>query len=144
MANRLMANRQYTFERDVKTIFAHVTIGAVGAPTLDGPNSLGVLSITRNGVGDYTVVFGTQVNGVNVLDPYYQFLFAELVLKPAATPAASNDPILVVKAINTGDPTLASLRFQLLGLTAGAFAAVELANGDELYLRFTFSDSSAA
>lgn len=144
MANRLMANRQYTFERDVKTVFAHVTIGATGAPTLDGPNSLGVLSITRNGVGDYTVVFGTQVNGVNALDTYVQFLDAQCVIKNAA-----GIPLVEgfgVKAVNVSDPAQASIRVQFFhaAVTTNVNTAAEVTSGDELFLSFVFSDSTAA
>lgn len=56
-----MANQRQTFQftgrmqRSTIDLFAKVTIGATGAPTLTA-DSKGVTSITRNSAGQYTVV----------------------------------------------------------------------------------------
>lgn len=141
MANRLMANRQYSFERDIKTLFAHVTIGATGAPTLDGPNSLGVLSITRGTAGLYTVTFGTSVNGVNTLDTYFQFVQMAMDVKNATGVVIT--ATFGIKSIDVSNPALCSITFQTLG-GVNSIVATDPASGDELFLMFKFSDSSAA
>lgn len=138
MANRLMANRTYSHERDIKRVFAKVAIGATGAPTLDVANSKGVLSITRGTAGLYTIVFGTSVNGVNALDTYVKFLHCDMSVQNATgVPAA---PTLGVKAVNIADATLANLVVQTVN---NAGAAADPANGDTLYFEFEFGDSSA-
>lgn len=141
MANRLMANRLYTHERDVKVVYARVTIGATGAPTLDALNSRGVLSITRNSVGDYTVVFGVNVNNVNVLDTYVKLLQMSAVVQNATGVPITSD--FGIKAINVSNNTLASLEFVMVGPTAAGNTAptpTDPASGDILYLEFEFGD----
>lgn len=143
MASRLMANRQYAHERDIKYVYAKVAIGATGAPTLDVANSKGVLSITRNGVGDYTVVFGfTGGGGQNVLDTYAKFLDAQLVVQNAA-----GIPLVEgfgIKAIDISGAT-ASVRFQMFhaAVTTNVNTAADPTSGDTLYLSFAFGDSTA-
>lgn len=45
-------------EIDVVTLYANVSIGAAGAPTLNtSPGSKGIASVTRNSAGNYTFVF---------------------------------------------------------------------------------------
>jgi hypothetical protein len=59
MANRNW-NRAQNLEKEVKSIFARVTIGASGAPTLTkGP---GFASIARDSAGLYTVTLQDQYN----------------------------------------------------------------------------------
>lgn len=53
MANRRF-NRYQALEKEVKTLFADVAIGASGAPTLN--SGLGIASVTRDSAGVYDVV----------------------------------------------------------------------------------------
>ncbi len=52
MANRNFQRRQ-ALESEVKDIYAKVTVGSSGAPTLVSP--VGVASIARNSAGNYTI-----------------------------------------------------------------------------------------
>ncbi len=52
MANRAF-NRRQALEKEVKDLYAKVTIGASGAPTLVSP--VGIASIVRNSAGNYTL-----------------------------------------------------------------------------------------
>ena len=52
MANRNFNSRQ-SLEKAVKDLYAKVTIGASGAPTLVSP--VGIASIARNSAGNYTL-----------------------------------------------------------------------------------------
>lgn len=137
MASRLLSNRIYSAEKDRKILNAHVTIGATGAPTLVAADSIGVISITRNSAGDYTVVFGTPANGVNVLDTYYQFLFLGAAFKASGAPAA---PDVGIKSIDVKDPAKCSLEFVCFNNSG---TATDPGNGEEMFLHFEFGDSSA-
>lgn len=53
MANRNW-NRRQSLEKEVKDLYANISIGSSGAPTI--VTAYGVTSITRNGAGDYSVV----------------------------------------------------------------------------------------
>lgn len=61
MANRNF-NRFQALEKEVKAIYAIVTIAGSGAPTLVAADSKGVASITRNSAGQYTLVLQDQYN----------------------------------------------------------------------------------
>jgi|TARA_R100000234_G_scaffold108759_1_gene80325 hypothetical protein len=71
-----MANRSFkptqAVAQAVTHIFAEVTIGSSGAPTLVTADSAGVKSIARNSTGNYTLTLGT-VGGDD--DVYSKFLF---------------------------------------------------------------------
>lgn len=57
MASRSF-NRKQALEKEVKEIFALITFGSSGAPTLT--SGYGVTSITRNSAGDYTLVLDSR------------------------------------------------------------------------------------
>lgn len=54
MANRTFNDAQ-ALEKEVKTLFAKISIGATGAPTLVKPGSLGIESVARSAQGDYLI-----------------------------------------------------------------------------------------
>ena len=54
MANRDY-NRKQALEREVKEIYAEISIGAAGAPTLNTSYSTGVASISRTSAGLYVL-----------------------------------------------------------------------------------------
>lgn len=68
MAGRNFADTQ-ALEREVKTLFAQVAIGATGAPTLS--RGWGVASVTRTDTGDYTVVLEDKYNRLFNVDVMY-------------------------------------------------------------------------
>jgi hypothetical protein len=55
MVNQVLRRDRGALEVGIVDIFARVTFGAAGAPTLDTTQSKGVTSITKNATGDYTV-----------------------------------------------------------------------------------------
>ena len=55
MANRYAFDTQ-SLDRQVKTLYMIVDVGAAGAPTLRTTNNSGVKSITRAGAGNYDIV----------------------------------------------------------------------------------------
>lgn len=118
----------------VTDVFMHVTFGASGAPVLDAKNSKGVVSITRNSAGNYTVVFGTKVG---MLDPYSYLLMVKQIFINASAPAA---PQLYVVADNSANPAQASITIQF----ANAGVATDPASGEQVKMEFTFRNSSVA
>ena len=62
MANRRFYQFRFSLEPQVTDLYAHVTFGAAGAPTLDASQSRGITSITRNSAGNYTILFNDNYN----------------------------------------------------------------------------------
>jgi hypothetical protein len=134
-----MSNRQYNEyslcqEKRVINVFAKVTFGATGAPTLSAINSKGVLSVTRNGAGDYTFVFGVSASR---LDSFVKLLGVDYVFNSGAAAPAS--PSMYIKADTTTSTATASINiiFNLAGV------ATDPASGEIVYLQFIFGDSTA-
>lgn len=65
MANRNYS-RQQALEREVKALFAEVSIGASGAPTL--VRGLGIASIVRNSAGLYTLTLQDKYDRLMHMD----------------------------------------------------------------------------
>lgn len=61
MASRSF-NRKQALEKEVKEIYALITFGASGAPTLT--TGFGVTSIARNSQGDYTLVLDSRFSSL--------------------------------------------------------------------------------
>jgi hypothetical protein len=69
MAASRSFNRKQALEKEIKELYANISIGSSGAPTI--VSALGIASITRNGAGDYSIVLS---------DSYVSFKFFEGVL----------------------------------------------------------------
>jgi hypothetical protein len=106
MANRDMVNQAFTFEKGRCVATGRISFGATGAPTLDGPNSKGILGVVRNSAGNYTVQFGCSVNAINYLDYYIKLLAIEWVPDVSyiagAAPAAVGQVALVRNDLLSG------------------------------------------
>jgi hypothetical protein len=134
-----MANRRYrsqfrfSMHKDPVDIFARVTFGAVGAPTLDTANSPGIVSVTRNSAGNYTFVFGT--NTQLALDTYNYLLNVEARFVNATAPAS---PAMFVSnnSISTVGTASITLQFNNAG------AATDPGNGEQVLLDFVLRNSS--
>ena len=137
MANRYNQQFQLTQEKRVTAIFAKVTFGATGAPTLSASNSKGVLSVTRNSAGTYTFVFGSG-SGVSLQkDSYVKLLSINNVMNSGASAPAA--PAMYIKADNTASNSSASI--QIVMNSAGT--ATDPASGEIGYYEFIFGDSTA-
>lgn len=132
-----MTQYQLTLEKKVCSLYAKVAFGATGAPTLSAVNSKGVLSVTRNGAGDFTFVFGTTSNGAKLLDTYNKILrISHTYNSGASAPAA---PALYIKTDSVATVGTASVRVVL----NAAGTATDPANGEIGYFEFIFGDSTA-
>lgn len=87
MANRTF-NRRQALEKEIKDIYAKVTVGSSGAPTLVSP--VGVASIVRNSAGNYTITLQDKYMAlrfaqVSFLDDNAQDLRAQLIAEDVAS-----------------------------------------------------------
>lgn len=130
MANRQFTNQQYTMEKAVVSVFAKVTFGSSGAPTLVTANSKAVKSIARNSAGDYTVTFG----GPQGVDTYYKLLQINHRFVNTTAPAS---PSMWLKADSTSSAGTCEVVFNSAG------TATDPASGEAVLLEFVFGNSSA-
>jgi hypothetical protein len=129
MANRYMNQFYLSLEQSKCTLYAKVAIGATGAPTLNAAASKGVLSITRNDPGKYTLVFN---------DVWTKFYWMDAkVLLASGTPAV-NDVAIVSEAVAT--VASKNIVVQFLDDTG---AAADPDSGAVLYFKFELSNSNA-
>lgn len=134
MANRYQYQFSTTMEKKIVNLFAKVTFGATGAPTLDAVNSKGVVSVTRNSAGTYTFVFGTKAG---MLDTYVKLVSLDVIYNSGASAPAA--PSIYVKANNIATVNTSSL--QVVVNAAGT--ATDPATGEIGYFNFIFGDSTA-
>lgn len=126
MANRLFTQFRYALEKKICDIYMKATIAATGAPTLVAASSKGVTSIARTGLGAYTIT---------LQDPYVDLLLASFHIT-----LASGSPAALAWKIVSYDSTVA--KTYLIQFYDGAGAAVEIANGATLKIKFELKDSS--
>jgi hypothetical protein len=67
-----MANRNFhrvqSLAREVKSVYANVSIGASGAPTLNANSSVGVASVSRDSAGVYIFTLDDKYNALLHVD----------------------------------------------------------------------------
>ena len=127
MANRWMNQFSLSFVKKKVAVYARVTFGAAGAPTLDAVNSQGIASISRTSAGLYVITFQ---------DVYVRWLQVSRTYKNATAPAAPGF-FVVSDTIGTTTKTL-TVQF-----ANSAGAATDPASGEEVRFEFKFNDSTA-
>lgn len=141
MANRMQsAVTMLSFEKNTKVVFAKVTIGATGAPTLVTAQSKGIISISRSSAGRYVLTFGTTSNGSIVKDVYVKRLDFGQHFDTTGTAAAPAAPLCYVAADGTATVGNSTITLQF---TVAAGTATDPASGEIMYLAFAFGDSTA-
>jgi len=138
MANRFGQQFSYTLQKQVWSIYAKVTFGSSGAPTLVQGNpaaSPGVVSVTRNAAGQFTFVFGTQAG---MLDVWPRFLGAQVFFNSGSSAPAA----CTMSAITNSTATAATCSMKVR-LSDFAGADVDPASGEIGYFKFIFSNSTA-
>lgn len=132
MANRYGYQFQMTLERNVWKVYAKVSFGASGAPTVDTSVSKGVRSVVRDSAGVYTVTFGNPAPNA-ATDTYSAFLSASATfLLAAGLPAA---PAMNARAFTGSAGTL-----QIVFSDLETPAATDPASGEVVYLEFTLKN----
>lgn len=113
-------NRKQALEKEIKDLYAKVTIGASGAPTL--VTGHGITSITRNGAGDYSLVLA---------DKYVSFKFMEVTFLSSS--AQDLNVQLYSEAVNDTK----TIRF----LTLTGATPTDPANGQTMYIQVTVKNT---
>lgn len=125
MANRLYRQFRYSLEPMVVELYAKVSIGAAGAPTI--VSAKGIASVVRNSAGDYTI---------NLQDTYQKLLDADMISIVATVPAS---PVMSVKLDSSA--ILAAPLVEVVMSTGGV--ATDPASGEILLIRLALSNSTA-
>lgn len=138
MANRYFRQFRNTLEPQVVDIFAQVSFGAAGAPTLSAANSKGIVSVTRTATGRYVFVFGTNVQSK---DTYVKLLGVtatwDATANSGTAPAA---PIVYLFANAISTIGTASVTVQCLD---AAGVAADPASTEIVHIDFTLKNSTA-
>lgn len=134
MANRNFSEYGLSLEKRVVHLFAHVTFGASGAPTLDTANSKGIASISRTSAGLFVITLA---------DVYYKLLNVAGTFTVAAGsfPAAP-----VIQHCTNTVSTDGKITVQFSGptnATTTTLLATDPANGEKIHMTITLGDSSA-
>ena len=144
MANRHFNQFSYSLEKKVVFLYAILDGTGASAPNLMAPNGAGTLastalgykgikSITRTGVGDYTI---------NLQDSYFRLLdlsFSALSKDGATTPLVWD--CWIKSAVTQAASGGGSVRILTYGSAAGT--PVEANTNDRMYICLTLSDSNA-
>ena len=123
MANRNF-NRKQSLDKEIKEIYAKVTIGASGAPTLVAADSTGVASISRSSAGLYVLT---------LQDKYMKLRHADIMV---VTPDAEDI------VANVSSESVASAKTVTFRCTAAGVAA-DPASGDSFLISLQLKNSSA-
>lgn len=129
MANRWFNQFQKSLEKEVVNLFAVVSFGAAGAPTLNtSNNSKGIASISRTAQGSFLIT---------LQDSYWKFLSLDGVfLTSGAGPAAGT---IALSAEDVDLQAGGTLQLQ----TQNGGINTDPASGEVLYLHLVLSNSSA-
>lgn len=125
MAHQLMYQFRYCPVPMVTELFAKVTIGAAGAPTLVPTSSLGVVSISRSSAGVYVVTLNQKYN---------RLMMADARFIASAGPAS---PIFNVKVDNVAASGALTLLFQ-----SAIGTAADPASGEIMLLQIVVKNST--
>ena len=122
MANRTFNDTQ-ALEKEIKTLFAKVSIGSSGAPTLVQPGSVGIQSVSRVSAGLYRFTLA---------DAYP----ALMSVKAQVLSATAEDITFQTKL-----ETVSTTKLIEVMCKTGA-TATDPASGDVLMLEFTFKNTT--
>jgi hypothetical protein len=122
MANRTFNDAQ-ALEKEVKTLYAKISIGASGAPTLVKPGSLGIASVSKVSTGLYRIT----------LEDAYPALLGARVISLASSAA---DVTFQVKLETVSSTKLV----EVFCLASGS--VVEPASGTVLFVELSLKNTS--
>jgi hypothetical protein len=123
---------QGLYEPDVVEVFAVVTFGAAGDPTLT--RAKGVKSITRNDTGNYTFVFGKAASLFgDGIQPFSALLGFQASFEEATAADAPDAPLVFVTDRSLSDGAIT------VQCATDASVAADPGSGEIGYFRFTLS-----
>ena len=120
-----------SYEKGLVHIFAAVSIGASGAPTLVASKNQGIKSVTRNSAGNYTVTFGAI--GQAGIDKYQRLMSMD--------GCVSNVTASAIIAVQPLADAVASGSMTVVTSSASATAA-DPESGSTLLLHFVVKNST--
>ena len=128
MAKRRLFQYQYSFQRDLVHIFADVTFGSSGAPTL--VSGKGISSITRLSAGKFQI---------QLQDPFAGVMMVSKVNKMASGAPAS--PVMVLNDVSN----ISQLTGGLIVLTfeTSGGTATDPASGEEILMHIILKNTTA-
>lgn len=130
MANRRFRSQfRFGMEAMVVELFANISIGAAGAPTLNQSASKGVESVVRDSAGQYTIT----------LQDKYNSLLHMNVLQDSGTSAPAA-PFVVLEAESVSSTKQLTIQCRAVDNST----ATNPANGESMLVKITLSNSSVA
>ena len=120
MANRRFDQFRYSLEKKVVDLFAHISIGATGAPTII--RAKGISTIARTAAGKYKITF----------EDHYNYL---LFLEAIQIDVAAEDITFQIDAQDMDNKNVEII-------CKAAAAATDPTNGSSMLLKFTLSNTS--
>lgn len=123
LANRNF-NRFQALEKEVKSLYAEVSIGASGAPTLE--SGLGIASISRTSQGNYDVV---------LQDTYNRLMHFSVMQLEAGTQGLH----YVINAEAVATSSSKTISFHTVDAAA---SSPDPSNGSKLFIRIDLKNSS--
>lgn len=129
MANRYFYQFLNMFEKGPVILFVKASIGATGAPTLDTTVSRGIKSITRTGVGAYTIA----------LEDRYQKVL--MITRGIQSSTLADGNVSMTLIADNSSNTSPDVRVAFAAPSTGS--AAELSNGVTLTLKIILRNSSA-
>jgi hypothetical protein len=130
MANRYFNQFQLSLEKAVVHLFARITFGSSGAPTLDAVNSKGIKSIARNSAGDYTITLQNPYNRLFKINHTFD--------TSGNSGSAPASPAMFLKAQAVS--TVATPTVEVVFNAAGT--ATDPASGEAVLLHFVLKNTS--
>ena len=121
-------------EKGVVKLFAKITIGSSGAPTLT--RGKGIASISRTSTGLYVLT---------LQDTYQRTLALQgAFIKSSGVPAAPLPPFIVTDAVATAAAPAITFTTSAASGGSGAAQATDPSSGEILLLEITLSNSTAS
>lgn len=130
MANRRYQQFSWSNATMPVSIYAQVTFGASGAPTLNKGN-MDISGIVRNSAGNYTLTFRQT---------FQQLMGANVVFNSGSSVPAA--PSMYIAANSTATAATRTLNIVFEDLETPA--ATDPASGEIAYLQFIFNNSSVS
>lgn len=131
MASRYFNQSHYALEQEVVHLYAKVTFGATGAPTLT--RGKGIKSVSRSGAGVFVFTFGTA-------NPAQTDKYNALLATRQPTFVKGSAPSAPLMEITTDDVANGSVTVTLRADAAGS--ATDPANGEVGFFEFELANSS--
>jgi hypothetical protein len=141
--NRWLNQFPSTFNNKEVYVYARVTFGSSGAPTLvtSGYQSKGVYSVTRDSQGKFTFVFGTPSPSPAGKDTYVSVL--GVAVSYDSTGNSGNAPAAPLYHVSGNSVSTVNVCSIQVTTTNTSGTATDPASGEAAWFQFKLNDSTA-